>query len=180
MKLIGEHNVVAARLAYEVATQCGLEDAEIRKAIATFSAVEGRLEDLGLFGDKRVRVFNDNNATTPEATIAALTAIKETYHKNPILIIGGADKGLPLEMLVETVKNTTKACVFLEGTGTARLEMLQGKRFATLSACVEEAFLLAEDDDIILFSPAFASFSNEFNNEYEKNDAFIKKVESFT
>ena len=49
MKLIGEHNQVAAQLAYEVASQCGLSDEEIRAAIAAFPGIEGRLQDLGVF-----------------------------------------------------------------------------------------------------------------------------------
>ena len=179
MKLIGEHNQVAARLACEAARECGLPDDEIYKAIKTFSAVEGRLENMGIFSDKHVRVFNDNNATTPEATIAALNAITTTYGKLPILITGGADKGLPLEAFIDEIKKNTKACIFLAGTGTVRLSLPQNFLFDTLQNCVDEAFHQANENDIILFSPAFASFGKEFNNEYEKNDAFVKSVEKY-
>lgn len=179
MKLIGEHNQIAAQLASEVAKECGLPDDEIRDAIATFSAVEGRLEDMGMFSNKHVRVFNDNNATTPEATTAALRAITETYGKSPILIIGGADKGLPLEALNDEIHKSTKSCIFLEGTGTVRLLLPQEFLFETLESCVDKAFDQADENDIILFSPAFASFGKEFNNEYEKNDAFVKAVEKY-
>jgi UDP-N-acetylmuramoylalanine--D-glutamate ligase len=179
MKLIGEHNQVAARLACEVARECGLPDDEIYEAIRTFSAVEGRLEDMGIFGEKKVRVFNDNNATTPEATIAALRAITETYGKQSILIIGGADKGLPLEALTDEIHKSTKSCIFLEGTGTSQVTLIKEFLFDTLKSCIDEAFHQADENDIILFSPAFASFGKEFNNEYEKNDAFVKAVEKY-
>ena len=46
----------------------------------------------------------------------------------------------------------------------------------TLEQAVEEARLIAENGDIILFSPAFASFS-QYKNEYERNDAFMRLVE---
>jgi UDP-N-acetylmuramoylalanine--D-glutamate ligase len=179
MKLIGEHNQVAARLAYEVAQQCGLGDEEIRTAISTFSPVEGRLEDMGLFKNGTVQVFNDNNATTPDATIAAIRAITTTYNKKPILITGGTDKGLSLEMLEQEITTHTKACVFLQGTGTDRITLSKEHSCGTLAECVRKAFSLASDDDIILFSPAFASFSKEFNNEYERNDLFVEEVKKF-
>lgn len=180
MKLIGEHNQVAARLTYEVAVQCGLGDDEIKEAIATFAPVEGRLEDLGLFGKKQVRVFNDNNATTADATIAAIKAINETYNKKPVIIFGGADKGLPLEALENEVLKNVKAYVLLEGTGTTRLTTLSRDTMCpTLTLCVDKAFSVAEEGDIILFSPAFASFSKEFNNEYERNDAFVNSLKQY-
>lgn len=179
MKLIGEHNQIAARLTYEVALQCGLGDDEVKSAIATFAPVEGRLEDIGVYGDKHVRVFNDNNATTEDATIAALKAINETYNKKPILIVGGADKGLPITSLEEAIKEKTKECVFLDGTGTARITLPMEHLRPTLAECVDVAFSLAGEGDCILFSPAFASFSKEFNNEYERSDAFVQAMKKY-
>jgi UDP-N-acetylmuramoylalanine--D-glutamate ligase len=180
MNLIGEHNQVAARLAYEAASQCGLSEEEIKNAIKTFPGVEGRLQNLGLCGkEKNIRVFNDNNATTGDATIAAIDAINETYNKKPILILGGTDKGLSLASLEETILIGVKTCVYLEGTGTSRLNLPKEYMFETLLECVEKAFELAQDGDIILFSPAFASFSKHFNNEYERNDDFMKNVQKF-
>lgn len=179
-KLIGEHNRVAANLAYEVASQCGVDDESIRHAIASFPGVEGRLEDCGLFGGaKNIRVFNDNNATSTDATIAALDAINDTYHKKPILIIGGTDKGLPLDSLEQTIIVGTKKCIFLEGTGTSRLSLPKEHVFETLSECLEKAFEVAQEGDIILFSPAFASFSKYFNNEYERNDEFMAAAKKY-
>ena len=180
MQLIGEHNQVAARLAYEAALQCGLQEDEIKNAIKTFPAVEGRLQDLGLLGgEKKIRVFNDNNATTGDATIAAIDAINETYNKKPILIIGGTDKGLSLDSLEQTILVGVKKCIFLDGTGTARLNLPKEYLFETIPECLEKAFEIAHDDDIILFSPAFASFSKHFNNEYERNDAFMREVKKY-
>ncbi len=180
MNLIGEHNQVAARLAYEVASQCGLSEEEIKNAIKMFSGVEGRLQNLGLLGkEKSIRVFNDNNATTGDATIAAIDAINETYNKKPILIIGGTDKGLSLDSLEQTILVGVKTCVFLNGTGTSRLNLPKEYEFETLAECVEKAFELAQDGDIILFSPSFASFGKYFNNEYERNDEFMKEVQKF-
>ncbi len=178
MNLIGEHNYIVASLAYEAALQCGLEESDIKKAIQSFKGVDGRLQDLGLFcGEKKVRIFNDNNATTGDATIAAIDAINETYNKKPILIIGGTDKGLSLDSLEQSILVETKVCVFLDGTGTSRLALPKEYVFERLADCVEKALELAQDGDIILFSPAFASFSKHFSNEYERNDEFVRVIE---
>ncbi len=180
IKLIGEHNQVAAGLAYEAASQCGLADEDIQQALRNFEGVEGRLEDKGLFcGDKKIRVFNDNNATTGDATIAAIDAINETYNKKPILIIGGADKGLVLDSLEQTILVGVKTCVYLTGTGTSRFNLPKEHVFETLRECVDKAFEIAQVGDIILFSPSFASFSKEFNNEYERNDEFVKVIATY-
>ncbi len=173
--LIGEHNQVAAQLAYEACSQCGLDDNGIRAAIKTFKAVHGRLEDLGLYNG--VRVFNDNNATTPDATIKAIEAITKTYNLTPIVITGGTDKGLPLAALEKVLQEKTKAVIYLSGTGTDRLMLSKEYEYPTMSTCVSQAFKCAKKGDVIIFSPAFASFSKYFNNEYERNDAFIKELE---
>lgn len=176
-KLIGEHNQVAAGLAYEVAIQCGLDDESIREAVKTFKGVEGRLQDMGLFSG--VRVFNDNNATTCDATAVAVDSIFERYKKKPILIVGGADKFLTINKLEEVIKVNTKEVIYLSGTGTDRISLIKKYEFEELEGCVSKAFEIAEEDDIILFSPAFASFSKYFNNEYERNDEFVKDVQKY-
>ncbi|MFA6608923.1 MAG: UDP-N-acetylmuramoyl-L-alanine--D-glutamate ligase [Candidatus Paceibacterota bacterium] len=178
MKLIGSHNKIAAGLAYEVALQCGLDDESVRNSIKTFSAVEGRLEDLGLFKNN-VRVFNDNNATTGDATVAAIKAINEKYNIKPIIILGGSDKGLDLLPLEKEINENTKAFILLAGTGTDKLNLPKDSMFERLNDCVDEAFKLATDGDIILFAPSFASFSKYFNNEYERNDAFVSAVQKY-
>lgn len=170
--LIGDHNKTAAMLAYEVGTQCGLDDEGIRSALKSFKAVEGRLEDKGIY--QGVRVFNDNNGTTGDATIAALNAIKERFNTKPILIMGGSDKGLPLNELEKVISSTTKEVVYLKGTGTDRLTLPKKYEFEELKDCLNQAFSLAKEGDVILYSPAFASFSQYFNNEYEKNDEFVR------
>jgi UDP-N-acetylmuramoylalanine--D-glutamate ligase len=177
MKMIGEHNQMAAGLAYEAAVQCGLIDEEIDTAIATFKPVDGRLEDVGLY--KGVRVFNDNNATTGDAVVAGIKAIEEAFGKKPIVITGGADKGLPKEEYERYLTDHTAEVVYLSGTGTDTLSLPKTYLFDRLEECVKQAFLLAKEGDIILFSPGFASFSKYFNNEYERNDLFVEELKKY-
>ena len=183
MNLIGEHNQVCAGLAYEACVQCGLDGESIKSAIKTFKAVEGRLQDMGLVNG--IQVFNDNNATTCDATIVAVKAINDTYcHPREggdpgiVLIVGGTDKGLDVSELEKVIKEYTKEILYLSGTGTDKINLTKKFEFEKLEDCVNKAFEISEEGDIILFSPAFASFSKYFNNEYERNDEFVKIIES--
>ncbi len=175
--LIGVHNDVAISLAIEVVIQCGIKKEEAIKAIKSFKAVDGRLQYLGEY--RNVKVFNDNNGTTPEAVIVGLDAIEEKFKKKPILIVGGADKGLNLSELEKAILNKTKDVVYLSGEGTNKISLDKKYEFEKLENCVDKSFELSQDGDIIIFSPGFSSKSKYFNNEYERNDLFVTCIERY-
>lgn len=170
----GAHNRLNAALAYEALKATSLTDEEIFEGLATFPGVPGRLEFL-----REVRganVYNDNNATTPEATIAALRALGTEGAKTVVLIAGGADKGLDIEQFVLTVPEYCKKVILLPGTGTDRVkDRINGEVVDTLKEAVNAAIAAAEAGDTILFSPGFASFGL-FKNEYDRNDQFVSLV----
>ena len=178
-QIMGEHNRLNAALALASTRTLGLTDEEIKLGIESFPGIEGRLQ---LVGEKDgVKIYNDNNATTADATVAGLTAV--AGGKNVVLIMGGADKGLDMSRLILTIGKYCKAVVLLSGTGTEKikeqLESLPGLRVEEderLEGTVGIAVEIAEKGDVILFSPAFASFSKYFENEYERNDVFMKEV----
>lgn len=175
--LLGNHNKTLVSIAYEVALQCGIPDEDIRRAVETFKAVQGRLEDLGLF--KGVRVINDNNATTEDASVAGIEAVFEHFGAPPIVIVGGADKGLPTENLERALQEKAKAVIYLSGTGTDRISLPKTYLYDDLKECLGQAFALAKEGDTVIFTPAFASFSKYFNNEYERNDYFLKELQKY-
>lgn len=175
--IIGEHNDVAISLAVEAAERVGVSREEAISYASTFPAVHGRLENLGRF--RGVTVYNDNNATTPDAVVAGIKAINETYNVKPVIILGGSDKFLDLSLLEQEVREHTKAHVLLAGTGTDKLSLSKEHLHETLSECISSAFELAKEGDVILFSPGFASFSKYFNNEYERNDLFVEEVQKY-
>ncbi|MFI5260587.1 MAG: UDP-N-acetylmuramoyl-L-alanine--D-glutamate ligase [Candidatus Paceibacteria bacterium] len=170
LKIPGEHNRYDAALALAVARALGVDDAVSRKALESFKGVPGRLELIAL--KKGVRIYNDTTATTPEATLAALRAL-DTGEKNVVLLMGGADKTLDMNKLLYEIPNHAKRVILLAGTGTSRvLEFLPGASvFDDLKKAVAEAYTAAGPGDIILFSPAFASFGM-FKNEYDRGDQF--------
>ena len=122
-----------------------------------------------------VKIYNDNNSTTPDATTAALRAFGE--QKNVVLIMGGADKGLDMSALAEEIPKHCKKVILLAGTGTDSIldQLPEASTVGRLSEAVTEAMSSATPGDTILFSPAFASFGL-FTNEYDRNDQFVALV----
>jgi UDP-N-acetylmuramoylalanine--D-glutamate ligase len=174
LKVIGEHNRENASLARQTLHALHISYEHIDEHLSTFLGVDGRLQ---LLEDKRgVIVYNDNNATTPEATIAALKAL-QTQKGKIVLIAGGSDKGLPLADLAHLIPTLCKAVVLLKGTGTDHLKtMLPDAIVAeTLKDGVDIAFQKAARGDTVLFSPACASFGM-FKNEYDRNDQFVQLI----
>ncbi len=182
LSMPGEHNRLNAALAYEALKSVGLTDEEIFAGLASFPGVEGRLQLVAT--KNNVRVYNDNNATTPQATIVALESL-DVGNKNILLIAGGADKHIDVTKLAYAITQHCKNVFLLPGSGTdTLLPYLDGgdvgvSILADLSSAFTEATRLAGNSDIILFSPAFASFS-QYKNEYERNDEFLRLVDAWT
>ncbi|RJR13840.1 UDP-N-acetylmuramoyl-L-alanine--D-glutamate ligase [Candidatus Parcubacteria bacterium] len=176
LSIRGEHNRENAAIAVAALEALGLKKEEVKPHIETFQGVEGRLQLVREING--VKIYNDNNATTPEATIAALKALDEGK-KNIILVMGGADKGLDMKELWREIQERCKDLYFLAGTGIDRIrpEAPQVPAYNSLQEVLDAALKGAERGDIILFSPAFASFGM-FKNEYDRNDQFLTGVRS--
>lgn len=175
LKVPGEHNRENASLAREALSALGLSDSDITQSLESFEAVEGRLQLVRELNG--VQIYNDNNATTPEATIVALKALAK--EKNIILIMGGADKNLDMSKLLYEITKTCKRVILLAGTGTEHVTpfMQDYSIFDSLEGAVREAVQSASQGDIVLFSPAFASFGM-FTNEYERNDKLLQIIKN--
>ncbi|MCX6752469.1 MAG: UDP-N-acetylmuramoyl-L-alanine--D-glutamate ligase [Candidatus Nomurabacteria bacterium] len=173
----GEHQRENLACAVVVAETLGIPKDKIKKAVEKFKGLEGRLQYVKTI--KGVKIYNDNNATTPEATVAGIEALKDDKRKNIILICGGSNKNLPLDSFVKVVNEYCKAIVMIPGSGTDKLSSFELKivshKVESLKEALKTALGLASRGDIVMFSPAFASF-RMFNNEYERNDLFMKIV----
>ncbi len=173
----GEHNKENIAIAVEVAKILKIPTAMIKKGVESFEAVHGRLEFLRLYKD--VAIYNDNSSSTPESTIVALRALGDESKKNIVLIMGGADKGISQEPLLREIPKYCKAVVLLAGSGTDKLIIKDMPVLFTYAETLTDAVLLAKGfahrGDIILFSPAFASFGM-FVNVYDRGDKFVKEI----
>jgi UDP-N-acetylmuramoylalanine--D-glutamate ligase len=173
MKIPGAHNLVNAALAKAAAQRCEIDDETIATALQDFEGVEGRLKFVGEWEDRSF--YNDSNATTQEATLAALASFP-AYRI--VLIFGGSDKGLPVDRMLDTIAEHNIRCILLKGTGSDRvLQKLPDIEVASsMAAAVKRAVELSEPEDNIILSPAFASFGL-FKNEYDRSDQFMVEVE---
>ncbi len=176
--LLGKFQKENLACAVEVAKQFKISDIGIKKAIKGFKGLEGRLQYLKT--TKGVKIYNDNNATTPEATMAGIEALSlNLKDKKIFLICGGNDKGLDLKAFTRALDKYCKLVVTIPGTGTDRLfdtkfeSHIMGTK--NLKQAVKVAIGEAVSGDILLFSPAFSSFG-QYNNEYERGDEFIKII----
>jgi len=178
LSIPGEHNIYNATLAVEVARTLGIKDTIIKKALKNFKGVEGRLELIRKV--KGISFYNDTTATTPDATIAALHALKpesKNLKASVILIMGGSDKGLEMTELLKILPSFSKKVILLSGSGTERVKSLI-KDFIEVDSMKEaiiSARQFAKRGDIILLSPAFASFGM-FKNEFDRGAQFVKIV----
>lgn len=175
LRIPGEHNRYNAACALAAARAFGIDEEIIKTAIESFGGVPGRLEFVREIDG--VKIYNDTTATTPEATLAAISAVSDLEKKNIILIMGGADKGLDMSGLLEEVQARCKRVILLSGSGTEKIKAAfpDSPIFDGLPPAIAAARESATSGDVILFSPAFASFGM-FKNEYDRGDQFMKLV----
>ncbi|MCB9812569.1 UDP-N-acetylmuramoyl-L-alanine--D-glutamate ligase [Candidatus Nomurabacteria bacterium] len=174
LSMPGEHNRLNAALAYEALRAMSVSDEEIFSGLASFPGVPGRLEYLG--ERDGVKIYNDNNATTPHATVRGLQAVGNADDQNVILIAGGAYKNIDPTSLLDEITKYCKKVVLLPGTGTDLIKkQLQADVVESMAEAVTAGLAAGEPGDVLLFSPGFASFGL-FKNEYERNDAFVQCI----
>ncbi|MFA5934690.1 MAG: UDP-N-acetylmuramoyl-L-alanine--D-glutamate ligase [Candidatus Paceibacterota bacterium] len=173
-KIKGEHNIQNILQAIEVAKILGINIKDIKRVVENFSGVEGRQEFLR--EHKGVKIYNDTTATTPDATVMALRALGDSKKKNVILIMGGADKNLDMSGLIKEIPKYCKKVILLAGTGTEKLgSKIDGVLVKDLKTSLLEALKASKKGDILVLSPAFASFGM-FKNEFDRGDQFVRLV----
>lgn len=182
LALIGEHTITNALPGVIIAKHLGISSQSIAKALQTFKPLPHRLE---LVAQKDgVLYYNDSLSTTPVATIAALKSFKDN---DILLIVGGFDRGLDYSELAETiVSHKVKHLILLPDTGEIILEEVQKRlkdplyklmstEVSSMKAAVHIAKEHADSGDIVLMSPASASF-NMFKDYADRGDQFRKYV----
>ncbi|OHA45983.1 MAG: UDP-N-acetylmuramoylalanine--D-glutamate ligase, partial [Candidatus Taylorbacteria bacterium RIFOXYD2_FULL_36_9] len=182
LKIPGEHNLENIACVVAVALVLKIEEKIIKKVVENFTGVEGRLEFKKEY--KGIKIYNDTTATTPDATIMALRALRGSSStrlgiksRKIILILGGADKNLDMSELTKEIPKYCKKVFLLEGTGSAKLKIEEVIRCKNLKEAVMMAIKECKRGDILLFSPAFASFGM-FKNEFDRGDKFNRVIKN--
>lgn len=188
IQLLGRHNIGNVLASVTLAKILDISRKSIKKALNQFKGLEGRLELVRTLAD--VKFVNDTAATMPEASLAALDSFSVNGQKKIILIAGGADKNLDFAKLAEGILKMVKVLVLLDGTATAKLIEAVKKKIElssygefkiigplqSMKEAVEQARSQSEPGDIVLLSPACASFGL-FRHEFERGEAFNQAVE---
>ena len=162
----GAHNRENAAAATAAARAAGIGDEPIAEALRTFPGVPHRLE---LVGERDgVRYVNDSKATNVAAALRALAA----YADEPVhVILGGSPKGEDFAPLAAAIGPNVRS-VHLIGAEAERLaRAIPAARDETLEVAVEHAARLARPGDVILLTPACASY-DQFANFEERGEAF--------
>ena len=181
MKLRGVHNFENACCTI-IATKDLVKKESIDEVLTEFKGVEHRLE-LIKETKNRVKWYNDSVSSSPTRTIAGLNAFAL---KNIILIAGGYDKNLDYTVLGKPIIDNCKALILLGQTSdkiekAVNDQLKKSKkefpiyRCDTLKETVEKANNISIKGDIVLFSPASASF-DMFKNFAERGDIFKSYV----
>lgn len=175
--LPGEHNLENAMAAALLALSRGVKAAAIRKAFRSFKGIEHRLEEAGIV--KGIRCINDSKATNVDSTFVALKALKDNG-KKILLILGGLHKGLPYTPLKPLIESTVKGILTI-GSCAGKIEEDLGGTVpilpcVELAVAVETALKIGSPGDILLLSPACASF-DQFKNFEERGARFKELVQ---
>jgi UDP-N-acetylmuramoylalanine--D-glutamate ligase len=171
----GDHNVLNVLAAFTIGHAAGFPLDAMLEAVEEFRGVEHRLEFVReLHG---VRWYNDSIATAPERTVAAIRSFDEPI----VLLLGGRDKDLPWEDLIQLANERVDHLVLFgeaaEKIGKAIEELGPGPKHFTvaradgLQAAVQLAAEVAQAGDVVLLSPGGTSF-DEFKDFAERGERF--------
>jgi UDP-N-acetylmuramoylalanine--D-glutamate ligase len=162
----GAHNRENAAAATAAARAAGIDDDAIAEALRTFPGIPHRLELVAEHDG--IRYVNDSKATNVAAALRGLAAYAgEAVH----LILGGSPKGEDFSPLAAAIGPNVRSVHLIGAEGPRIGEVVSGDVDGTLAAAVAHAEELAGPGDVILLSPACASY-DQFANFEERGDAF--------
>ncbi|MDD2445701.1 MAG: UDP-N-acetylmuramoyl-L-alanine--D-glutamate ligase [Clostridia bacterium] len=174
IKLIGKKNLENILCVIALAKQIGIEDKHIQTAVENFKPLPHRLEFAGEING--VKYINDSKSTNILSTLMALDSIGEDV----ILLLGGSDKGLDFSPIFSNHKVKTTICY---GEVVKKIEYVAKKTNLIVAknfndAC-DIAFKVAKKNDVVLLSPACASF-DEFSSYEERGKRFKENIKKFS
>lgn len=171
VRLPGKHNLQNVMIAVSVAKVLGIANETIKEVVEDFTGVEHRIEFVRELDG--VRYYNDSKGTNTDATVTALKA----FDKGVILLLGGFEKGLPMDD-VKAHLGCVKKVIGFGACGPRLVADTVGEDgivVTTLDEAVAEAVKIAEPGDTVLLSPTTSSF-DQYTCFEERGDHFKKLV----
>ena len=174
--LIGKHNYqnICAALA---ATKDLVDEDTARKVVSSFTGVHHRLEFVKK-SSTGVKWYNDSASTSPARTISGIKAFDDKV----ILIAGGSDKNLDYTPIAKPIIDGVSSLILMGATRKKIFDAVSNElkkqnkildiyEVFSLEEAIDTANEISNNGDVVLFSPASASF-DMFNNAYERGDKF--------
>lgn len=158
LSLPGNHNLENCMAAAAIAYVSNIDIDVIREVLKTFAGVEHRQEFVRNLNG--IMFVNDSKATNPDSSIKAI----ESYNRPIILIAGGMDKQSSFDEFLDAAKENVYALVLLGETAQKIKECAQNKGFDNITVvkdmkeAVNASYQIAKDGDVVLLSPACASW----------------------
>ncbi|MER2256563.1 MAG: UDP-N-acetylmuramoyl-L-alanine--D-glutamate ligase, partial [Priestia megaterium] len=172
--LPGKHNQENILAAVSVVKLYGCSNEAIYRVLTTFAGVKHRVQYVTTINKRKF--YNDSKATNMLATKVALSA----FSQPTILLAGGLDRGNEFDDLKEEFKNVKAVITF--GETAPKIERVAKeagiqivKRVDNVKQAVSEAYACSDEEDVILLSPACASW-DQFKTFEERGDIFIESV----
>jgi UDP-N-acetylmuramoylalanine--D-glutamate ligase len=177
MKIAGSHNISNALAALALGSAVGLAMPEMLTVLCDFKGLAHRCEFVAEC--QGVRYYNDSKGTNVGAAVSALRGLSNA--SKVVLIAGGVGKGADFSPLINALAESARAVVFIGEMASALIKMLAARIPATTSdsmyAAVKAASAYALPGDIVLLSPACASF-DMFRDYEERGRQFSDAVMS--
>lgn len=174
--LAGRHNVQNVMAALLAALAAGLDPQALRDAVHSFSAMAHRLQPVSDAGG--VLFVDDSKATNPGSVIAAL----EAYDRPIVLIAGGKSKNTDFSELGAVIDKRAKAVVLIGEAAddlAAHIKRAPIDRAGSMTDAVRRAHSLASAGDVVLLSPACASF-DMFRSAEDRGEQFTNAVHAIS
>jgi UDP-N-acetylmuramoylalanine--D-glutamate ligase len=169
----GMHNLYNSMAAVLVGKLLGVDATLIQSTLKAFEGVEHRLEFVRRLNN--VSYYNDSKATNVDSVWFALQSFKEPI----VLFLGGRDKGNDYSRLIELVRRQVKAIIAIGESANLVEQSFKGATVITKASSMEEAVaiarFLAQPGDVVLLSPACASF-DWFKNYEHRGEVFKQLV----
>ncbi|MBP7700795.1 UDP-N-acetylmuramoyl-L-alanine--D-glutamate ligase [Candidatus Woesebacteria bacterium] len=175
LNVIGKHNILNTIPSIIIAKEIGCDTNKIAESLKTFAPLPHRLEIVAKING--VTYINDSLSTTPKSCIAAI----DSFNNQPIiLVVGGYNRNLDYKELTDKLNiSNIKHLILLPDTGETIAKSLNKNikhSFAqNMQEAVETAKSVAESGDVVLLSPAAASFGH-FIDYQDRGNQFKKFV----
>ena len=174
IKLIGMHNYENVMCAVSATKELGIDNNSICEVLTTFTGVEHRLEFVKKINGRDF--YNDSKATNNKSTEIALAS----FTRPTILLLGGLDRGQSFEELYDYMKNVK--CIITYGQTKLRIKEFADSHeidctvVENLEEATNLAYNLSDENDVILLSPACASW-DQYKAFEDRGDEFKRVID---